>query len=189
MNYNKMIIVLVIVFVAILVTGIIVLNPVVSKTDSKIAITSANELNDGDDFSIALTDEKGNPLANQSVHILIIYSNGTKSERDVTTNGTGIGVITLNGLASGQYTVNVTYGGNNTYLPSSTSQKLTIKEKVVESVGSSEPKTYKSGLTDDEIEANIQRDLNIRAKNGVKGEYDYKEARSFYENVPKEGMK
>ena len=73
---------------------------------------------------------------------------------------------------------------------SSASQELTIKEKkVVESEGtSSEPKTYKSGLTDAEIEANIQRDLDIRAQNGVKGEYNYEEARSFYENVPKEGM-
>lgn len=190
MNYNKIIIALVIVLVAILVAGIVVLNPVVSKTDSKIVITSANELNEGDEFAISLTDDKGNSLAKQPVHIIIIDSNGAKSERDVTTDDAGNAVITLNGLNSGQYTVNVTYGGNNTYLNSSASQELTIKEKkVVESEGtSSEPKTYKSGLTDAEIEANIQRDLDIRAQNGVKGEYNYEEARSFYENVPKEGM-
>ena len=77
------------------------------------------------------------------------------------------------------------YNGNNTYSASNTSQQLTIKEKVVESVGSSDPKTYASGLTDEEIEARIQNDLEIRKQNGVTSKYDYEEARSFYENVPR----
>ena len=47
---------------------------------------------------------------------------------------------------------------------------------------------HKSGLSDSEIDANIERDLAVRKANGVKSEYNMEEARSFYENVPKEGM-
>ena len=35
-------------------------------------------------------------------------------------------------LKKGKYTVNVTYGGNENYTGNNTTQKLTIKEEVVE---------------------------------------------------------
>ena len=190
MNYNKIIIVLAIILAVVVIAGIVALNPFPQKTQSAVNITSANELNIDDNFSISLTDKNGTPIANQTVNITFINSNGTKIIKQVNTDNAGNGVIALGDMLTGQYSVNVTYIGNDNYLNCSASQQLTIKEKVTESASSTsqQSKTYPSGLTDEEIEANIQRDLDIRAKNGVKGGYDYQEARSFYQNVPKEGM-
>jgi hypothetical protein len=61
-------------------------------------------------------------------------------------------------------------------------------ESVNKGESSSSDNVHKSGLSDSEIDANIERDLAAREANGVKGEYDMDRARSFYENVPKEGM-
>lgn len=61
-------------------------------------------------------------------------------------------------------------------------------ESVNKEEGSSSDNVHKSGLSDSEIDANIQRDLAVREANGVKGDYDMEGARNFYENVPKEGM-
>ena len=52
------------------------------------------------------------------------------------------------------------------------------------SSSSSSSSRHPSGLTDAEIDAYIQRDLNERAANGIYDGYDFQEARSFYENVP-----
>ena len=129
MEYNKIIIALVIILIAVIVVGVIVFNPIMSKTETKVAITSGNELNDGGQVSITLTSANGTPIADQIVNITFIDANGGKNSQRVVTDAMGNGVFTINGLASGQYTVNVVYGGNDKYLNSSTSQQLTIKEK------------------------------------------------------------
>ena len=79
------------------------------KTQSMLSITSSNELNEEDDFSIVLSDANSKPIPNQNVQIFLRDSNGVLLQKSVTTNNEGVGVISLAGLASGQYSVNVTY--------------------------------------------------------------------------------
>ena len=129
MEYNKIIIALLIVIVVILVAGIVVLNPFMSKTETKVVITSSNELNYDGQFSITLTDVNGTPITNQTVNITFSDSNGGKYIQQVVTDNMGNGVLQLNGLSSGQYNVNVTYSGNDKFSSNSTSQQLTIQEK------------------------------------------------------------
>ena len=62
-------------------------------------------------------------------------------------------------------------------------------ESVNKEESSSSYNVHKSGLSDAEIDANIQRDLAVREANGVKGEYNMEEARAFYENGNPEGMR
>lgn len=75
--------------------------------------------------------------------------------------------------------------GNNSSVAHNDSIKV---ESVNQGESSSSDNVHKSGLSDSEIDANIERDLAVRKANGVKSEYNMEEARSFYENVPKEGM-
>ena len=125
----------------------------------------------------------------------ITYSDGASSHVSVVTNFKGVGTLKLDKDA-GNYTVNCTYSGNENYTGSNNTQKITIEEVVAEapvseqssSQESSQQSSYPSGLTDDEIDAYIQRDLNERAKNGVDGPYDYEGAKEFYRNVPPTGM-
>ena len=132
MNHNRIIIVLVIIFVIISIAGIILLNPTQEKTQSVINITSSNELNIGDKFSISLTNTNGTPIENQTVNITLTNSNGEKIIKQVTTNNEGKGEFDLNEISSGQYTVNVTYEGNDKYSNTTASQQLTIREKIVQ---------------------------------------------------------
>ena len=89
MNHNRIIIVLVIIFVIISIAGIILLNPTQEKTQSVINITSSNELNIGDKFSISLTNTNGTPIENQTVNITLTNSNSEKIIKQVTTNNEG----------------------------------------------------------------------------------------------------
>ena len=134
MDNDKIIIILLVVIVALLVAGMVLFNPF--KTQSVLSITSASELNEGDEMSIRLTDSNSVPIPNQNVQISFKDSNGAVTQKSLTTNGEGVGVISLSDLASGQYSVNVTFDGNGTYKASNASQNLNIKQVVTQSTGS-----------------------------------------------------
>lgn len=133
MEYNKLTIALSIILIVMVVAGFFILNPSIAKTDSCVTITSNSTLYDGDQVSIHLTDLNNTPISNQTVNITIVDANGVENRQVVITDGNGDGNLQLNGLATGNYNINVCYGGNDKFNPSNTTQKLEIKEKVVES--------------------------------------------------------
>ena len=190
MNNNKIIIIVLVVIIAALLAGILVSMPNFTKTDSVLEITGNSTIVEGYSLQVRLTDANGTPLANQTVNITITDENKSSDFHSVVTNEEGIGELKLD-KSAGKYNVSADYGGDENYKESSMVKEITIEKKVAEaqvSGSSAQSKTYASGLTDDEIEAYIQRDLNERAKNGVTGYYDYEGARNFYENVPPTGM-
>lgn len=67
---------------------------------SQITLNSNDAIYDGDYISIALSDDGGNPLANQVVYITIVDAKGTKNPQKVKTDGTGNGMLQLNEMAS-----------------------------------------------------------------------------------------
>ena len=179
MNYNKIIIVLVIVLVVIVVAGVLFLNPGHAKVDSKVIITSNSTLNDGDNFTIRLTDLNNTSIANQTVNVTIIDANGGKNPQVITTDANGDGSLQLNGLAVGNYTINVTYGGNNNYTSCNTTQKLEMKEKVIptqssstdSSSASSQKRTYAEIAHDSDVHSNPEKakELNDHVVGGKEG--------------------
>lgn len=191
MNKNNLIIFgLVIVIVALLAgIGVSMMTP--AKVDVKLTIVSNETINEDDNVDIKLTDINDTPISNETVNITITDENGTSDYHSVVTNYEGVGSLKMD-KEKGKYNITLKYGGNDKYNGGNITKKLTITGKVVEaepsSSSSSQSKTYASGLTDSEIESYIQRDLDERAKNGVKGDYDYQGAREFYENVPPSGM-
>ena len=150
MDYNKIIIALVAILIVILVAGIFILNPGHAKTDSKIIVTSNSTLHDGDSFSIVLTDLNNTPIANQVVNITIVDANGAENHQQVTTDGSGNGMLQLNGLTVGKYNVVVTYGGNENYSNSNTTQSLEMKAiEVQPKVEQITAEPYLVGTSDD----------------------------------------
>ena len=135
-DHYRIIILLLVIIVALLVAGMLILNPF--KTDSIITITSANDLNEGDELSILLTDSNSQPIANQNVQITFRDSNGVLTQKAASTNGEGVVIISLSDLSSGQYSVNATYEGNSSYKASAASQNLNIREALTQSVGSTD---------------------------------------------------
>ena len=128
MDYNKIIIALVVLLVVMIAAGAIFLNPGHAKIDSRVIVTSNSTMHDGDNFTVMLTDLNNTPIANQRVNITIIDANGGKNPQVVTTDAKGEGSLQLNGLNPGNYTMNVTYGGNENYTSCNTTQNLEMKK-------------------------------------------------------------
>lgn len=144
MEYNKIIIVLLIVIVAILVAGFMIFGPF-AKESANLSVTTNNILYDGDNFGISLIGKEGKPIANATVDVNIIDAKGGQNHQVITTNEKGEGLLQLNALTPGNYVVNVTYKGDNKYNGNNTSQNLEFKEiKAVET--SSQSSSSGSGM-------------------------------------------
>ena len=134
-----MIVIIVILAAAI---GFTMLNPMHAKEPTKIKITSDKEQDEGGKLSVQLTDLNKTPLSKEIVNITITNGKGKVVVDDVVkTNSKGKASLNLD-LKKGKYNVTVSYGGNENYTGNNTTQKLTIKEKVVEATveqSSSEP--------------------------------------------------
>ena len=131
-NKHIIIILLVIIVVLAVAVGFALLNPTPTKEPTKIKITSDKEQYEGGELSIILTDLNKTPLSKEIVNITITDKKGKVVVDDVVkTNSKGKAKLDLD-LKKGKYVVNVTYGGNANYTGNATSQKLTIKEEVVQ---------------------------------------------------------
>ncbi len=148
---NKNIIIILIVIIVILAAaiGFTMFNPMHAKEPTKVKITSDKEQYEGGELSIQLTDLNKTPLSKEVVNITITNSKGKVVFDNVEkTDSKGKAKIDLD-LKKGKYNVTVNYGGNENYTGNTTTQKLTIKEKVVEaesaSSSSSSSSNYDSG--------------------------------------------
>ena len=150
MDYNKIIYLLVVVFIVLLIAGFAFFNTSFAKKDTAVNVTSENTLNDGDYFSIQLGDSNGNPLDNQVVNITISDAGGGENHQQVTTDGSGNGMLQLNGLTSGEYTFSVVFGGNGDYNSCNTTIKITIAAAQPTSSSSSESSAQTSDWYDSE---------------------------------------
>ncbi len=149
-NRNIIIILLVIIVILAAAIGFVLLNPTVSKEPTKIKITSDKEQFEGGELSIKLTDLNKTPLSKEIVNITITNKKGKVVVDDVVkTNSKGKAKLDLD-LKKGKYKVNVTYGGNENYTGNSTTQKLKIKEEVVE--------TTVEPVNSDDSSNNVQTD-------------------------------
>ncbi|WP_407381906.1 carboxypeptidase-like regulatory domain-containing protein [Methanobrevibacter sp.] len=139
-----------------LVVGFLIFSPAIAKKESKVTVTSNSTLYDGDSILISLTDLNGTPIANQTVNITIVDANGGENRQIVTTDANGIGNLQLNGLTIGYYTIKIYYGGNDEFKSCNTTQKLEMKDRIVESqstslssTGSGDDSTYGSYINDE----------------------------------------
>lgn len=136
MDYNKIIIALLIVIIVILIVGLVVLNPFNSKENVNLIASSGNTLYDGDNFAISLSTSNGTPLANQNVNVVITDANGNANPQIATTDENGNGLVQLNGLTPGNYNITSTYDGNEKYNGNSTTQIVEMKASTTQQVSS-----------------------------------------------------
>ena len=183
-NKNIIIILLVIIVVLAAVIGFILFNPAPAKESTKVKITSDKEQDEGGALSIKLTDLNKTPISKEIVNITITNKKGkVVVDNVVKTNSKGKATLDLH-LDKGKYKVNVTYGGNENYTANSTTQKLKIKEKVVEpepSESSAEsnggnylegPEVDSHGVTKEQVLQSGYDDVKYDAESGIYVKYD-----------------
>ena len=124
-NKNIIIILVAVVIVLAVIAGAMFMQQSHAKEPTKLKITSESKQTEGGKLKIQLTDTNKTALSKEIVNITVTDKKGTDAK--------GNARIDLH-LKKGEYTVNVTYGGNDNYTTSNATQKLKIKEKVKKTV-------------------------------------------------------
>lgn len=136
MDRQKIIILALIVIVAILLVAVFSMIPSSTKQDSEITFKNNSTLAKGDSLNITLTDANGTALVNQTVNITIADSDNTENYHSAVTNENGTAVLKLDNGA-GNYTVTVSYAGDEKYNQCNATEKITIEEVVETQTSSS----------------------------------------------------
>ena len=122
MEYNKIIILLIAVVLLILAAGAMFMMNSPPKEDSHIVVKTDNVIHAGNTFLVELTDSNNTPIANEQS----------------TTNDKGEVALEINNISSGNYTVYITFNGNEKYNGCNLTYNLRIVDGAVE-VLSSDP--------------------------------------------------
>ena len=123
---SRKIIIALIVIVLIVLAGLLVFSSGI-KTDTQITFLSNNTLKNGDEVQFELVDAQGNVLANQNIYITF-EGNGEKQNFTITTDSQGRGGLLLNEQADGNYSINVSYAGDDKHNGCNASQMIKIGE-------------------------------------------------------------
>jgi ABC-type Na+ efflux pump permease subunit len=133
-NRNIIIMLLVVIAILAVAIGVMMFNQSHAKEATKIKITSDKEQYEGGKLSVELKDLNGTALSKEVVNVTVTDKKGKVVVDDVVkTNSKGKAKLDLD-LKKGKYNVTVTYGGNENYTGTNSTQKLSIKEKVTEAV-------------------------------------------------------
>lgn len=144
--YRKILITLIIIVLVVL-GAMIVLSNGNSNTDTQINFLSNKTLKNGDSIEFQLKDSQGNALANQNLKIKYTSSTGESQNFTITTDSQGKGSLVLNEQENGNYTIIVTYDGDNNYKGCSASQTITIGDESAQSNDSTQSTSQSTGST------------------------------------------
>lgn len=103
-----------------------------TQEPSKIKILGNGSVVEGGTLNIKLTDLEGISLDNRMLNITIMDKNGEKIfENSTNTNYIGKATVDLDNIPVGNYTVNVTFEGDEKFSSNTTLENFEIIEKVV----------------------------------------------------------
>ena len=141
MNNNKIILVLIAIIAIILVVGGLSLTNAF-KQEPKIDIVTNGTVHTNTTFLVKSTASNNTSIANESISIEILDNeSNTVIDEEVKTNENGEAAIELTNVSEGNYTVNVTFEGNDEFKESSVEQDLEIVEDVVDTISSDDNST------------------------------------------------
>jgi hypothetical protein len=144
MDKNKVIILALIAVIAVLLVGIaLTMMPNMTKQDTHLNFKGNSTLAEGDSLKIKLTDDNGTAIANQTVNVTVSDEDGASDYHSVVTDENGDGTLKLD-KDSGNYSVTVSYGGNDKYNGCNATEKITIEEKAVEAQATSSSSSSES---------------------------------------------
>ena len=134
MDYNKTIILLIAIIAIILVVGAVFITKPF-KQEAKIDIVTNGTVHTNTTFLVKSTDLNNTSLANENISIEIL-DNKSKPviDKEVKTNDKGEASIEITNVSKGNYTVNVTFEGNDEFKKCSVKENLEIVENNTEAI-------------------------------------------------------
>lgn len=97
------------------------------KDTVKLNITSNETLGEGDEVVINLSDNKGKPIANETINVTITDEDGETDNKSVSTDENGTAKLKLDKDA-GKYTLNCSFAGNDNFEAAYVMQNLTVED-------------------------------------------------------------
>lgn len=101
------------------------------KQDSKIMMTSADNLTEGDNITLKLTDVNNTPISNQNVAVSIVNSSGKSLLKSLTTGVNGEVTFKTDNLTTGSCAIVVKYNGNDKFDGCNFTENVNINKKKV----------------------------------------------------------
>lgn len=101
------------------------------KHDSKIMMTSADNLTEGDNITLKLTDVNNTPISNQNVAVSIVNSSGKSLQKSLTTGVNGEVTFKTDNLTTGSCAIVVKYNGNDKFDGCNFTENVNINKKKV----------------------------------------------------------
>lgn len=144
MNSNNLVILGFCIFLIVAISLAIIIT-VLSPEETNLEVLSNSSMCSGENFTVKLTSE-GKPLANQNIVVTFKDADGNLSSINLTTNENGIAAGIQN-LNAGNYTVNVTYSGNDDYKSSNLTTTLKIEAKATLLASSQQSQSVYSSTT------------------------------------------
>lgn len=95
--------------------------------DTSMSILNNGTIEENGTLYVKLTDNENASLDNKTVNVKITNGNGeVVYNESVKTHFTGVAIAKLNGLSSGEYTVEITFDGDQNNTACNITQKITI---------------------------------------------------------------
>ncbi|MBR6024417.1 MAG: hypothetical protein IK044_05585 [Methanobrevibacter sp.] len=101
------------------------------KQDTKIMMTSADNITEGDNITVKLTDANNTPLTNQNLNVSIVGGSGESVLKSLTTDGNGEATVETDNSTTGSCALVVKYGGNDEFDGCNFTDNVVINKKVV----------------------------------------------------------
>ena len=182
---NRKIIIALIIIVLIILGGLLVFSSNI-KTDTQINFLSAGNLQNGAKIEFELKDAQGDALANQNIDIKFT-GNGENQNFTITTDNQGKGSLILKDENPGNYSISVSYAGDEKHNGCSANQNITIGDGTSESLNkytndtitqstNSAPSTTSDLSYDSELNENY--DSNGKIVGGQNDGADYNEIKN-----------
>lgn len=153
------------------------------KQETDLTITSNSTLNNGDNFTVKLTDSDGELIANKTICISLTDDEGNVNNLNVITNEKGIASFGIN-ANSGNYSAKCVFLGDDNYDSSNVTHKVSIVNRVVslDSSSDGQSQTYSYGSTGSYSGSSSYS--NGPWRTWINGGYEYMSEKEYSERFP-----
>lgn len=153
------------------------------KQETDLTVISNSTLNNGDNFTVQLTDGNGKAISNKTIYISLTDANGNVNNLNATTNEKGVANFDIN-VNAGNYSAKCVFLGDGNYDSSNVTQNISIENVGVslDSSSNSQSQSYSHESTDSSSSSSSSS--NGEWGSWINGEYESMGEKEYSERYP-----